>query len=106
MAKSTVGFVLTLIGGILQILGSIALFGMATLVAAFIPSFLTKLGFVLPVVLLVCGIISIWASTMMNKEDGNKVKNGGIIALIVGILGGLNILVIIGAIVALVQSKS
>ena len=102
--KSTAGFVVTLIGGILQLLTSLTLFvGTATL-AAVIPGFLSKLGLLLPTIVLAAGIVSIWASTKMKKEDNAQVKKGGITALISGIVG-FNLIVIIGAIIALVQAN-
>ena len=113
--KSKIGFILALIGGIGQLLiGFLTImmllfvsFITAPFLTFMIPGFFGKIfsGYFGAIVFLVAGGVSIWASTKMRKEDNAQVRKGGIIALISGIVGGLNILVIIGAIVALVQSN-
>ena len=53
---------------------------------------------------LIAGLISIWASTKMKKDNKKSVETGGKIALISGILT-FNLVVMAGATVALVMAK-
>ena len=106
--KSTAGFILALIGGILGILGAIITFvmGLGTSMipipglAAWGTGFLVGWG----IWVLIMSILAIVAGLWMNKDDNAKVKKGGIMALVVGILG-LNILTLIGGIIGLVQAN-
>ncbi|MBR9704844.1 hypothetical protein GOV12_05510 [Candidatus Pacearchaeota archaeon] len=100
--KSTAGFVLALIGGILSILGSLPIILGGSALATAIPLFGT-FGILGGIWVLAMGVVAIIAATMMKKDDNAKVKMGGIIALIVGIIGG-NLLTLIGGIIGLVQS--
>jgi len=123
--KSTVGFILALIGGIFSILGGIMVvieilvqvWTMQLLqnsptmsafsqksIPLFNPNFLIIMAVIGFLWFLVIGILGIVSSIMMNKEDNNKVKKGGIMALVVGILG-LNILTILGGIFGIIDSK-
>lgn len=102
--KSVVAFILTLIGGIGQLLSALMLFTGGTYLAFMFPGFLTTIGIVMPIIYLAAGGTAIWASLMMRKDDNAKVKNGGIIALVAGIVG-FNLLVIVGGIIALVQAN-
>ena len=106
--KSTAGFVLGLIGGIgsalLGIMGLFWGFAMSSIVTS-IPGFgtLSLLRFVTPVIILIGGGLAIWGSILMHKDDNAKVKKGGILTLIGGIIG-FNILSLIGGIIGLVQA--
>tara|TARA_Y100000310_G_scaffold79329_1_gene76061 strand:- start:1160 stop:1474 length:315 start_codon:yes stop_codon:yes gene_type:complete len=102
--KSTAGFIVTLIGGIGQLLAALMLFAGGAFLSFMIPGFLSALGVVMPIIYLVAGGVSIWASLKMKKDDNAEVKKGGIIALISGIVG-FNIIVIIGGIIAMVQAN-
>jgi hypothetical protein len=101
--KSTVGFILALIGGILGILSAVVVLFMGAGLATLIPLFGT-MGIAYGVWMLVMSVLAIFAGLWMNKPDNAKVKKGGIMALIVGILG-FNLLTIIGGIVGLVQAN-
>lgn len=121
--KSTVGFVLALIGGIFSILGSIGIV-MQSLVWSMVlgtvrdnagemegvtvdqgvRSFPLIFGIAIAVWMLIMGILAIVAAVKMNKDDDVVVKHGGIVALIVGILA-CNLLTIIGGVMGIVQSK-
>jgi len=105
--KSTAAFVLVLIGGIFAIIGSIGNFisflvlSSNPLFQSFAPSFLTNLGLFYPILTLVIGIVLIWASFGIRKDE--KIKRSGIIALVAGVIG-INILAIIGSIIAIVKA--
>ena len=103
--KSTAGFVLGLIGGIgSALLGIWGLF--AASIFASIPGLglLSGLGFILPVIILIGAGLAIWGALLMNKDDNAKVKKGGILTLVGGIIGSINILSIIGGILGLVSA--
>lgn len=103
--KSTAGFVLGLIGGIgSALLGIWGLF--AASIFATIPGLglLSGLGIILPIIILIGAGLAIWGALLMNKEDNAKVKKGGILTLIGGIIGSVNILSIIGGIIGLVSA--
>jgi len=102
--KSIAGFVLALIGGIGSILGSILMLSSGALVASVIPGALGALGYVPSIIAIITGGLAIWASILMKKDDNTKVKKGGIIALIVGIIG-FNLLTLIGGILGMVQAN-
>jgi len=129
--KSTVGFVLALIGGIFSILGSIGIVmqslvwsmvlgtvrdnagemegvtvdqGVRSFPLIFGISFPLIFGIAIAVWMLIMGILAIVAAVKMNKDDDVVVKHGGIVALIVGILA-CNLLTIIGGVMGIVQSK-
>jgi len=101
--KSTAGFVLALIGGILGIIGALIVLLMGAGLAALIPLFGT-MGIAYGVWVLIMSILAIISGLMMNKDDNAKVKKGGIMALVVGILG-FNILTLIGGIIGMVQAN-
>ena len=106
--KSTAGFVLALIGGILGILGAIwmIIIGVGSsiiplpMIAIWGTAFFIGWG----IWALIMSILAIIAGIWMNKDDNAKVKKGGIMALIVGILG-MNILTLIGGIIGIVQAN-
>lgn len=121
MGKSSAGFVLALIGGIFTIIGSVIMLGYGlagyflvqnTLTNADMTGFsdsaspliILVLGIVGFVWLLIMGILAIVASKKMNKDDYESVRKGGIMAIIVGVLGG-SLLTLIGGIVGVVQAK-
>ena len=111
MTKSIPGYWLALIGGILGIIGGIGLlFGggiLATFYSAMgIPFFSKAIAAIASVVL---GIIHIVFSALvlmggiwMKKPE--TCKKGGLFALIFGVLGGFNILAVIGGILGLVAA--
>ena len=103
--KSTAGFVLGLIGGIgSALLGIWGLF--AASIFATIPGLglLSGLGIILPIIILIGAGLAIWGALLMNKDDNAKVNKGGILTLIGGIIGSVNILSIIGGILGLVSA--
>ncbi len=103
MAESKVGFILALIGGILGILLGIMMAAGSALVTK-IPTVKVTES---PTVLIVWGIMYIVFSVLMLigglwMRDAKTCKKGGLFALIFGVLGGLNILGIIGGILGIV----
>ncbi len=112
--ESKLGFILALVGGILNLLGGIfwiiivlagkSFFGMDVLKTAIQSSgssWFLGVWIAVAVVYLISGVISIIAAFMM--KNPNRVKTGGILALIFGIIGS-NILTIIGGVLGLVAS--
>ncbi len=110
--KSKTGFILALIGGILSFLMGIfwvsivlvgkSFWGMDVLKAASTQSsWFLGVWIIVAVCYIVSGIVSVIAAFMM--KNPKKVKTGGILALIFGLLGG-NILTIVGGIMGLVAS--
>lgn len=109
--ESKIGSVLALISGILTIIVSVILFIVAMLFIL-APSILPGKMEGNPVVLglfllfgfavaLVIGLIKLWVSRLMkNSETTTK---GGIIILVVGIIGGGDLLAIIAGILGIVQ---
>ncbi len=95
------GFVLALIGGILEIIAGIPL----ALLGGF-AGFIGGLA-AAPVVIcliwpLICGILIIVGAVWMKSGEPDKVKKGGILTLIFAILGGFNILALIGGILGMI----
>ena len=107
--KSTAGFILGLIGGILSIIWGILnllMMMLTTTMFALMPISipgLMAIRFIVPVIIIIGGILAIWGSILMKKEDNAQVKKGGILTLIGGAIG-FNILSIIGGILGLVSS--
>ncbi|OGJ17361.1 hypothetical protein A3K73_06055 [Candidatus Pacearchaeota archaeon RBG_13_36_9] len=106
--ESKTGSVLSLIGGILWLVISIALI-VAALVAVIMSADSESNGIILGVILLVIGVLFVIYGALGVKagkwmKEKSTVKKGGLTALIVGILG-LNILTIIGGILGLADSK-
>lgn len=106
MAESKAGFILALIGGILTIFGGLWwLVGAGALTALYASmgiGWLGGIGLVGGILYIIFGALSIVAGVMMKHPE--KVKTGGILALIFGILSGFNILTIIGGILGLVAA--
>lgn len=114
--KSTVGFVLALIGGIMSIASGISSL-IQSFVAYYFPEIVKNipnlavgdsknllLGGVIGFIWLVLmGILAIIASVKMTKKNNELVKQGGILALIAGILS-INLLIIIGGAVGIGQA--
>ncbi len=113
--ESKVGFILALIGGILNLLGGIfwimvvlagkSFFGMDVLKTALESSgssWFLGVWIVVAVSYIISGIVSIIAAVMINNP--RQVKTGGILALIFGIIGGTNILTIIGGVLGLIAA--
>mgnify|MGYP001581594031 FL=1 len=112
--RSVAGFVLALIGGIFTLLAGI--FGIILLIFALFAESLLDLSnlptgdnlWLAPLIIMVWfllwGILTfVWAAKINNYEDDNKVRFGGIMALITGIFS-LNILTLIGGILGIVSS--
>lgn len=102
---SKAGYIITLIGGILQLISGIVFLAGGSILSFIpdLPNIFSLTGWIPGVWFLIAGILTIWASMKMNMISSREVRNGGIIALITGILAP-NIVVVIGAIIALVQS--
>jgi phosphotransferase system glucose/maltose/N-acetylglucosamine-specific IIC component len=107
--KSKAGSILLMISGILTLLFSLLLIVFSILIFTGVVKGEGSVGLggalvlVIAVVLLVLSLLKFWASGLM-KDEMTTVK-GGIIALIVGILTGGDLLAIIGGILGIVQGK-
>jgi len=107
MTKSTTGFVLALIGGILQVLVGLLLtmvFNLASnanLITGGPSYFYSLFG----VWILVFGALSIVGGVKMNSEDSATVKKWGIATIIFSVASMLNLLTFIGGILGVVQSS-
>lgn len=106
--ESKPGFILALIGGILTILMGIVWIASTGFLSTYLAMFglkemgwLAGVNIIVAILYIIFGVISIVAGVEMNHKD--KVKSGGIMALIFGILAG-NILTIIGGILGLVAA--
>ena len=106
--ESKPGFILALIGGILTIIMGIFWIAGASLFSAYLAvlglkgmGWLAGVNVIVAILYIIFGVISIVAGVEMNHAD--KVKSGGIMALIFGILSG-NLLTIIGGILGLVAA--
>lgn len=103
MAQSKAGSILLLISGILTLVGALILL----IIGLFLVPFGTeaRIGaaiiLIFFVVLVVAGILKIYSSQMM--KDPRRTTNGGILALIVGVLSGIDILAIVGGILGIVE---
>ncbi len=110
MTKSEAGFILALIGGILGIISGIILAAgggfMVTMYEAMgisaITGAVTALWIVLGILYIIFSVLMIFGGLWM--RDKRTCKKGGLFALIFGILGGVNILAIIGGILGLVAA--
>ncbi|MCS7130543.1 MAG: hypothetical protein NZ872_03890 [Archaeoglobaceae archaeon] len=96
--KPTAAYILSLIGGILGLLLAIGIFVAANLFGPLGALF----GGMLALVPLIFSLIIIWGAMMIKSGEPKKVKNGGIIVVVFSILSGLNIIALIGGILALV----
>jgi hypothetical protein len=105
--KSTAGFVLGLIGGIIAGLVGLWTFFVAGAMGSFLSLILGPIAFLgifFPVIILVGAGLAIWGAILMNNEsDNTKVKKGGILTLVGGVLS-FNIFSIIGGILGMVAS--
>jgi len=103
MAKDypTAGYVLALIGGILELIAGIplAFLGGAAGIIGGLAAAPLAVCLIWP---LICGILIIVGAVWMKSGEPGKVKKGGILALIFAILGGFNIFALIGGILGLV----
>jgi hypothetical protein len=87
--KPTVAFILSLVAGILILIHSLMLF-VAGSIFTFVPIF-GGIVLGLAVLDLICAIVVIYASTMVNTGLQSKVRLGGILVLvfsIISIIGG------------------
>jgi hypothetical protein len=108
MKESKAGSILLLISGILTILVAIGSLVFSILFisispdvsADFITIGLFLIGFVF---FLASGILKFWASKLMKKPE--TTYKGGIVALIVGILNGGDLLSIIGGVLGIIQGE-
>jgi|SRR3989344_9205627 len=110
MGKSTAGFVLALIGGILQVLTGLIVIALVVLAAAFTFQEYSNRGagvvyLILALSYIILGIMSIVSGVKMRSEDFNVVKTWGIVAIVVAVLSLGNLLTLIGGILGIVQSK-
>ncbi len=107
--ESEIGSTLTVVGGILWLIFSL-LFIFSALGVVIYAALNDSVGLITyGVIFLVLGILFVIFGTFGIKsgrwmKDVTKVKRGGIVSLILGIFG-VNILAIIGGIIALVDSK-
>jgi len=110
--EPTAAWILSLIGGILGLIISLAYLGMAL---AAIGAVAAEAGVAIPMfgvagtaAIALCGwgiiahIIIIIGAFKIKSGDPSSVRTGGILVLIFSILGGFNILALIGGILALV----
>lgn len=111
-----IAFIVTLIGGILSVIGGI-FYALVNLVGTIFLSVFSIakislfsgiasifINIILPLWIIIGGALVIWQSIRMRSDDSDRVKKAGIIALIFGILT-FNLITIIGSIIALVKSK-
>ncbi len=92
--KPTAAFILSLIGGILELVGAIYV---AAIGAAF--AFLTGgLTLACGIWFIITAIFIILGAVWQNTGEPDKVKNGSILVIIFSILGGINIISLIGGI--------
>lgn len=96
--KPTAAYILSLIGGILGFLAAIGILFAGSIFGPLGAIF----GGMLALIPLIFSLLIIWGAMMINTGEPNKVKNGGIIVLVFSILSGLNIIALIGGILALV----
>jgi len=106
--ESKIGSTLTLIGGILWLVISIALIVAALVTVIISANSESTNGLIIGVVLLVAGVLFVFYGALGVKagkwmKEKRTVKKRGLTALIVGILG-LNVLAIIGGILGLVDA--
>ena len=106
--ESKTGSVLSLIGGILWLVLSIILIVTALIVVIVSSTSESMSGLVFGIVFMAIGIVCIVYGVLAVKaaqwmKEQKTSKRGGIVALIIGILG-MNILVIIGGILGLIDS--
>lgn len=94
--KPTAAFALSLIGGILQLLGGIAI---AALMGA-LTWFLGGIGAILGVYWIILGLIITLGAIMMYNQPSSA-HTWGIVVLILSIISGLNIFALIGGILAI-----
>lgn len=100
---SKTGFILALIGGILQILSGLAVFVGGNFLSNIITGVIRNVYTITAgAVYIAVGIVSLVAAEWMNSKD--KVRKGAILATVMGIIG-INILTLIGGIVGIVESK-
>lgn len=109
MANSIPGYWLALIGGILGIFwGVITCFWSAAwttlfgTVGALLPGFVTGLGILTGILLIVFGVLALMGGIWMKTPS--TTKKGAIFALVFGVLGW-NVLPIIGGILGLIASN-
>lgn len=99
--KPTAAYIISLIGGILGVIGSVVLIG----AGAFLGVFTLGLGFAfiggLGLWILICSLVVIFAASKLNSAPLEHSKWGAII-LVFSIIGGWSLLDLIGGILALV----
>jgi hypothetical protein len=93
--KPTTAFILSLIGGILVLLGGLVWAAVGTLIALF-----TGLGFLL-YAFLIFGIIIIIGAIMINSNPSST-HSWGIVMLILGVLSLIGIVTALGGILAII----
>ena len=99
----TGAYLLLLIGGILELIGAIAWAAMVGISGAATMMFLPALGAVILVCavwFLIWSILIIVAAMWVKTGDPDKVHKGAVLGLVSSILAGINIISLIGAILA------
>ncbi|WFO75199.1 hypothetical protein J4526_09035 [Desulfurococcaceae archaeon MEX13E-LK6-19] len=101
--KPTAAWVLSLIGGILGFLGSLiyAIIGTAAVATMPMPGWLAGVGIAVCYWFVIAHLIIIIGALKIKSGEPKAVKTGGTLVLIFSILGGFNILALIGGILAL-----
>ncbi len=104
MESSKAGYVLLLISGILTLIVAVlVLVGSLFLNWTTVENWPAGVGIILFVLIVILGVVKLYAGWMM--LDPKKTFSGGLIALIVGILSGVDLLAIIGGIIGMVQGS-
>lgn len=112
MAESKIGYTLLLIDGILWILLAIFLITGATFTLVFVEYEIESLPFnpasvfssiILVSFVILSGVVKLWASNLMKYPESTF--RGGIIALVIGVLNGLDLLALVGGSLGVIQGK-
>ncbi len=104
MEKNIAGFVLTFLGGILQLIGAFFLFFSSILFRIITLGDLSELSYLALWPLLI-GILTFIASANMLSLDSGKVRIWSIIALFLALLSPLNPFTLIGGIIGIVRTN-
>ncbi len=98
------GYLLALIGAILGIIGGVVWLGLtipaATFAAAYGMGGIAAMGLALPIWILIASIIELIGAMKIKSGDPSKIKTGSLLVIIFSILGGFNIIALIGGILA------
>ena len=112
MVKSVIGFVLTLVGGILQVLGGLFLALFFGLLGSTIsegiespPAFIFYFYSLWGLWAILLGVLSIVSAVKMRSDDSEVGRKWSIAAIVFSVLSLGNTLVLAGGIVELMESK-